>query len=142
MKGTIMRTYRTRELTKRMLESARNEISLHRAGSLSMLLLPLLGGMGMARLSAQTFNSGSDGSYGPLTITSNTTLEVPANGIFHCTTIDVAPATTLTFRRNFFNTPVYLLATSNVAIRGAIDLAGAAGSTSAGGLGGPGGFDG
>src|SRR5437667_5434601 len=37
---------------------------------------------------AQTnFNSGSDGSYGALNITSDTTLDLPTNGIFNCTTI-------------------------------------------------------
>jgi hypothetical protein len=39
---------------------------------------------------AQPFNSGSDGSYGPLNVTSNTTLQLPPDGIFKCTTITVA----------------------------------------------------
>lgn len=98
---------------------------------------------GLCRLAAaQTFNSGSDGSYGPLNITSNTVLTLPADGIFRCTTISVAANMTLSFNRNPLNTPVYLLATSNVTISGTISVAGANGTTVFGGLGGPGGFDG
>jgi len=34
------------------------------------------------RLHAQGFTSGSNGSYGPMNITANTTLNLPADGIF------------------------------------------------------------
>jgi hypothetical protein len=91
---------------------------------------------------AQPFNSGSDGSYGPLNVTSNTTLQLPPDGIFKCTTITVAIGTTLSFTPNAMNTPVYLLATSNVTINGTVNIAGANGTTVFGGQGGPGGFDG
>ena len=62
-------------------------------------------------LQAQTFSSGSDGSYGPMIITNNTTLDMPADGIFHCTTITIASTFNLSFKRNLLNTPVFLLAT-------------------------------
>src|SRR5947209_533103 len=91
---------------------------------------------------AQNFSSGSDGSYGPLNITSNTTLTLPSNGTFNCTTITIASGATLTFNRNPLNTPVYLLATSNVLLNGYIDVSGKQGSGSSRGEGGPGGFDG
>jgi len=91
---------------------------------------------------AQPFSSGSDGSYGPLNVTSNTTLQLPPDGIFKCTTITVASGTTLSFTPNALNTPVYLLATSNVTINGTINIAGAGGTAVFGGQGGPGGFDG
>src|SRR5262245_20340305 len=40
---------------------------------------------------AAQFNSGSIGSYGPIDVTVGTvTLAVPDDGIFHCTTINVA----------------------------------------------------
>ncbi|SRR6266567_565775 len=93
-------------------------------------------------LSAQPFSSGSDGSYGPLNVTSNIVLDLPPDGKFNCTTIDVAPNVTLSFRRNALNTPVYLLATSNVIINGVIDVSGMSGDLGFGGAGGPGGFDG
>src|ERR1051325_5022659 len=92
---------------------------------------------------AQGFSSGSDGSYGPMNITNDTTLNLPANGIFNCTTFSVAAGATLRFNRNAFNTPVYLLATSNVVIDGTIDVSGSASPGNfAGGPSGPGGFDG
>jgi hypothetical protein len=92
---------------------------------------------------AQGFSSGSDGSYGPMNITNDTTLQLPTDGIFRCTTIDVAAGVTLRFIRNPFNTPVYLLATSNVTINGTIDVSGSGSPGNfAGGPGGPGGFDG
>ena len=74
--------------------------------------------------SAQPFTSGSNGSYGPITVAADTTLEVPADGIFHCTTITINVGRTLTFRRNAANTPVYLLAQGNVSISGRMSLQG------------------
>ncbi len=93
-------------------------------------------------LLAQPFSSGSTGSYGAMNITTNTTLALPADGIFNCTTITVASNATLTFTRNALNTPVYLLAQSNILIQGSINLNGSLGTITAGGAGGPGGFDG
>lgn len=48
----------------------------------------------------------------------------------------------MSFVKNEFNTPVYLLATGDVVINGTISVNGAAGNDSVGGAGGPGGFDG
>src|SRR5262245_43900027 len=74
----------------------------------------------------QAFSSGSDGSYGPINVTSGTllTLDMPPDGIFRCTTIFVAADGALRFRRNPLNTPVYLLATNGITIqsRGSIDV--------------------
>src|SRR2546421_12242174 len=111
--------------------------------NLTVLCL-LIGSLTAARSPAAAFSSGSDGSYGPLNITSNTTLDLGSNGIFNCTTITVGSGATLTFNRNPLNTPVYLLATSNVVIDGSIDVSGKVGSNIPAfrGEGGPGGFDG
>ncbi len=98
-----------------------------------------------AMLQAQNFDSGSTGAYGPMNITTNSMLDLPPDGIFHCTTINIASNATLTFKRNALNTPVYLLATSNVTIRGTINVDGRDISTTlppVGAEGGPGGFDG
>lgn len=89
-----------------------------------------------------TFSSGSNGSYGAINVTANTTLDVPPDGVFHCTTINIDANRTLTFRRNAANTPVYLLAQGNVTISGAINVNGSQGNGVIGGIGGPGGFDG
>ncbi|MBI2926317.1 MAG: hypothetical protein HYY24_11510 [Verrucomicrobia bacterium] len=93
-------------------------------------------------VSGQTFNAGSDGSYGPLDIATDTTLDVAGNGVFHCTTINIAAGVTLSFNPNPLNTPVYLLATSDVTIAGRIDISGRAGNSTDGGPAGPGGFPG
>ena len=104
-----------------------------------LVLLPLLSAAGV---SAAPFSSGSNGSYGPLTITSNTVLDLPPDGVFHCTTVTVNQNMTLSFRRNPLNTPVYILATSNVTVNGTIDVSGSRSSGAIPGAGGPGGFDG
>src|SRR5687768_14674613 len=92
--------------------------------------------------SGQAFSSGSDGSYGSLVIASNTVLDIPSDGIFHCTSITISNGANLWFNRNTFNTPVYLLAKSNVVINGQIHISGGNNSGILAGRGGPGGFDG
>jgi hypothetical protein len=97
--------------------------------------MALPGLLGLTTLAAP-FDCGSTGAYGPMNITNNTTLNLPPDGIFNCTTIIVAGGATLTFNRNALNTPVYLLATGDVTINGTIDV------SASGRSGGPGGFDG
>ena len=93
-------------------------------------------------VSPAQFTSGSNGSYGALDITTNTTLPMPDDGIFHCTTISVAPGSTLSFAPNARNTPVYLLAVGDVVIEGVIKVTGTNGNGIDGARGGPGGFAG
>ena len=96
----------------------------------------------MAAVSAAPFDSGSTGAFGPINVTSNTTLEMPADGVFHCTTVHVPAGLSLRFGPNPLNTPVYLLATGAVTIAGTINASGGINSGGAPGRGGPGGFDG
>jgi len=102
----------------------------------------------MLQRPALAFNSGSDGSFGPVDTSFGftRTIDLPPDGIIHATTINIARGSTLKFNRNALNTPVYLLATGDIIIDGNIDVsagAGPGGGTSiAGGPGGPGGFDG
>ena len=112
--------------------------------STTLLMASLLGLLTANQALSQGFTSGSDGSYGPLTITNNTTLEMPADGKFQCTTITIAKDATLRFKRNPLNTPVFLLATEAVTIDGFVEVSGldSVASIPDGGLGGPGGFDG
>jgi hypothetical protein len=92
---------------------------------------------------AQGFSSGSTGADGALNVTANTTLQVPASGIFNFTTVTIDAGTTLNFTKNALNTPVYLLAQGDVVINGTIDVSGSPpNSPFKGGIGGPGGFDG
>lgn len=97
------------------------------------------------RVNTQEFSSGSTGADGPLDVTPATPrLDVPANGVFNFTTINVRAGATLRFNRNSLNTPVYLLATGDVEVEanGTIDVSGGLGTTTTAGEGGPGGFDG
>ena len=93
-------------------------------------------------LVGQSFSSGSNGSFGPLNVEQNMTIDLPPDGIIHATTINIAQSRTLKFNRNLSNTPVYLLATGEVFIRGTIDVDGGRGTNFSGGQAGPGGFDG
>jgi hypothetical protein len=99
---------------------------------------------------AQTFHSGSTGADGAFNPTTNTTLQLPPDGVFHFTTINVPSGVSVTFARNTTNTPVTMLASGNVVIAGTINLNGSAGGNAStgtsifpnGGSGGPGGFGG
>lgn len=91
---------------------------------------------------AADFDSGSDGSYGPILVTTSTNLALPADGVLRCTTITVNANQTLRFIRNALNTPVVLLAQGDVTINGTLDVSGAESITAIGGTAGPGGFDG
>lgn len=108
------------------------------------LLAMLVAVLGAPPLHAQGFSSGSTGSDGAFTMASDTTLDVPADGVFNFTTVTITSGT-LRFRRNALNTPVFLLATGDVQISNAnVIVDGVAGTSNppAGGAGGPGGFDG
>ena len=116
--------------------------------SVALVLLGALPGF------AQTFSSGSTGELGafapscaptPCTVTPPVTL--PPGGVLNFTTVNIPAGVTVTFARNAANTPVTILATSDVTIAGTISIIGGNGGTSPGpivpgGTGGPGGFAG
>lgn len=110
-----------------------------RAGLLTLLLTAW-----SASSHAAAFDSGSDGSYGAINVAISTTvtLDLPPDGVFRCTTINVGSSATLRFNRNPLNTPVVLLATGDVVVSGIITVAGGDQSGALPGKGGPGGFDG
>lgn len=89
-----------------------------------------------------TFSSGSTGADGALNPTSNTQLQVPSNGIFNFTTVNIPSNVTVTFIKNAANTPVFMLATGDITINGTINLNGSNGSGLTPGIGGPGAFGG
>jgi hypothetical protein len=92
------------------------------------------------------YNLGSNGSYGPIDAPSGqvTTLTVPADGVFHATTITLNNTAVLRFICNASNTPIYLLAQGDITLGlGArIEAFGTNGTATAAGRGGCGGFDG
>lgn len=108
----------------------------------SRTLVCLLALLGWPAIGVAAFNSGSTGAYGPMNITTSTTLAMPDDGIFHCTTVNVATGATLTFTPNARNTPVYILATGDISIAGAINVDGKAPVGQIPGEGGPGGYRG
>ncbi len=120
-------------------------MNTHTSSSSSMLRMALLAVLlnYTVIVTGQTvFDSGSNGSYGPMNITADTTLDLPPDGIFHCTSINIASNKTLTFKRNGRNTPVYLLATGDVEILGTISCnLGTQAGAGRRGVAGPGGWD-
>lgn len=85
---------------------------------------------------------GSDGSYGPLNITADTTLPLPPDGVFQVTTMTVAAGATLRFTPNARNTGVTIVAQSDVTIEGTVDVSGSPGLAGVAGAPGPGGGEG
>ena len=67
---------------------------------------------------------------------------MPPDGIINATTFNVAEGAVLTFVKNEFNTPVFILAEGDVTIAGTIDVSGFPGNNTVGGQSGPGGFNG
>lgn len=114
----------------------------------TMTGLVLLGWM--TAVSAQTFNSGSNGSLGAFTPGANTTVALPPDGILNYTVIFISAGVTVTFIPNAANTPVTMLATGDVTINGTINVDGVKGTggvpnaagSQPGRAGGPGGFAG
>lgn len=105
-------------------------------------LLPLTFAVALTA-AGQTFTSGSNGSLGALNVTTvNVTVDLPADGVLHYTTVNIANSRTLSFRNNPNNTPVYLLAQGDITIAGHVDLSGGQGNSILGGQPGPGGFGG
>lgn len=88
---------------------------------------------------AQTFNSGSNGSDGALTVATNQgtilfdprdvarwgrVLDPDGDGVYHFTTVTVGGGTTLKFTSRAVSTAIHWLATGDIAINGALDLNG------------------
>ncbi len=121
--------------------------------SISRLSIIGLGAV-LAPHGAMAFDSGSTGADGAFSPTANTQVQLPPNGIFNFTTVNIPSGVTVTFKKNATNTPVVILASSNVTIAGTIDVSGSrsadAGTWGNGniaddglpGVGGPGGYDG
>lgn len=122
--------------------------------SIRQQLLPLAVAIASLPSMALAFDSGSTGVDGAFTPTVNTQLQLPPDGIFNFTNVNIPSGVTVTFAKNATNTPVTILASGNVTINGTVDVSGSnspgvgtAGNGNPGddglpGIGGPGGFDG
>lgn len=99
---------------------------------------------------AQTFSSGSTGADGAFAPTANTTLTLPASGVFNFTTVTIPAGVTVDVQRNAGNTPVTILTTGDITVAGTLQVNGTNGGVpstggpviNVGGAGGPGGFPG
>ncbi len=91
---------------------------------------------------SRAFESGSTGADGAFNPTADTVLQMPEDGIFNFTTVNIPAGVTVTFKKNSKNTPVYILATGDVIIEGTIGVDGGDATNQIPGEGGPGGFDG
>ncbi len=111
-----------------------------RRAALPAMLIIVLGLAGP--LYGQNFDAGSDGSLGDVVITNNATLNLPPDGKLHFRSLTVNSGNTLRFNRNARNTPVFVLAQTEVVVNGAINIDGGAQAVNTGGFGGPGAFDG
>ena len=107
-------------------------------GALAGLLLTSLGA---ARLAAQGFNAGSNGSLGDVVLAASTNIALPPDGILHFASLRVESGATVTFTRNARNTPVYILSQGDVVVNGVIRVNGSIGNSTDGGVPGPGGRD-
>jgi len=122
---------------------------IHTMAALSLPALLLA-----APAAALAFDSGSTGADGAFAPQVDTTLQLPPDGIFNFTTVNIPSGVTVQFAKNTTNTPVTILASGDVTIDGTINLNGSrsthVGTASDGNLGddgipgegGPGGFDG
>lgn len=106
---------------------------------LTAMLLILFAGT----VHAASFVSGSTGADGAFNPTTNTELQLPPDGIFNFTTVNIPSGVKITFKKNASNTSAYILATGDVIISGTIDVSGGSSPTdNHPGVSGPGGFDG
>lgn len=105
----------------------------------------------LSPLAGHAFNSGSTGTDGAFNPQVNTELQLPPDGVFNFTSINIPNGVTVTFKRNVTNTPVVILAQGDVVVEGTIDVSGKdpaptgdenAADDGIPGAGGPGGFDG
>lgn len=108
----------------------------------SLIALVWISIFSLTSYSQGTFVSGSTGADGAFNPTESQTVPLPESGVFNFTTVNIPNNVVIRFGRNTRNTPVTILATGNVTIAGLIDVSGLPGTTVAGGLGGPGGFNG
>lgn len=88
------------------------------------------------------YNSGSTGVDGDFNPTASQAIQLPADGIFNYTSVNIPSGVTITYIKNAANTPVTILSATDVTIAGTIDVSAVTAGLVSGGLGGPGGFDG
>lgn len=92
------------------------------------------------------YSSGSTGADGEFSPTASQAIQLPPDGVFNYTSVLIPSGVTITYIKNAANTPVTILATTDVTIAGIINVSAtppiSSADTSGAGLGGPGGYNG
>jgi hypothetical protein len=98
----------------------------------------------LAAFDAAAYESGSTGADGAFNPTVTQTVQLPPNGLFNYTSVNIPAGVTITYKKNAANTPVTILASGDVSIAGTINVSATTitGDPAMPGVGGPGGFDG
>jgi len=91
-------------------------------------LFCLIASLSLVPTAVSAFDSGSTGADGAFNPTVNTTLQVPPDGIFNFTSVDIPAGVTVGFASNASNTPVTILASGDVNIAGTLHVNGAWGT--------------
>lgn len=138
---------------RRTLMSKPRQVPFHARPVLRPAMLAALSAIFISPL-ALAFSSGSTGADGALAPTVNTQITLPPSGILNYTSVTIPVGVTVTFKKNALNTPVQMLVSGDVTIRGVLTVRGGdakhSGTYGDGnqaddgipGTGGPGGFDG
>lgn len=112
----------------------------------SILRVALASGLFVWSGSGFAYTSGSTGADGAFNPTANQSVQLPPDGIFNYTSVNIPSGVTITYIKNAANTPVTILATGDVTIAGTIDVSATPpvnpADVSGAGLGGPGGYNG
>lgn len=88
------------------------------------------------------YNSGSTGADGAFNPTASQSIQLPADGIFNYSSVNIPAGVTITYIKNAANTPVTMLSAGDVTINGVIDVSATTLDITSGGSAGPGGFNG
>lgn len=107
----------------------------------------LAGGMLMASGSAlAVYNSGSTGADGAFNPTTSQAIQLPPDGVFNYTNVNIPAGVIITYIKNTANTPVTILVSGDATIDGTIDVSATPplnpADMSGAGLAGPGGYNG
>lgn len=119
--------------------------------SLAALCASGLLALGQSAMAYESGSTGADGAFSPQV---DTTVQLPEDGVFNYTTVNIPTGVVVSFEKNVTNTPVVILASGDVTIAGTLNVSATNGADTAAkgdgnlgddgipGRGGPGGFDG
>lgn len=92
------------------------------------------------------YDSGGTGADGAFNPTASQSIQLPPDGVFNYTNVNIPAGVVITYKRNASNTPVVIIASGDVTIAGTLDVSAKlpadVNDIGAPGVGGPGGFDG